>query len=344
MNSGRSETLFFIVLLLLSAALTLFIFYPCLEALVIAITLAIIFHPVYTKLLRLMPGWGGLAAIITVVLAVVVILTPLTFFGFKIFEEARGLYASFASGEKMPVLEFLHGKLAELTPGFNFDLTQYTQQILSVLLGNLGLILSKIVSVFGTFFLALFALYYFLKDGLKLRDAIIKISPLSRGNTAEIVDRLRTMAGSVVMGTLAMAVIHGVLVGLGFFLFGLPNPVLWGSVAVVAALVPIVGTAIVVVPGILSLTLAGSIAGAIGLTLWGILMLGFIDNILRPRLIERHAKIHPLLILLSVIGGLALFGPTGFLLGPLALSLLLTLLEIYPVLILERIDKKPSAQ
>ena len=336
MTFGRFEVQFFAALLFLSAAFVAFVVYPCLDALVIAIALAVIFHPLYAKLLRLIPKWGGLAAIITVILALFVILAPLTFFGFRIFTEAQGLYASFTLGNKGPLLEFLHGKLVKLAPGFNLDLTQYTRQILSLLLGNLGLIFSKIVSVFGTFFLALFALYYLLKDGAKLRKAIIKISPLSPENSAEIVDHLRTMASSVIIGTVAMAVIHGVLVGFGFLLFELPNPVLWGSVAVVAAFIPIVGTAVVVVPGVLSLILAQNFAGAIGLTLWGILMLGFIDNILRPRLIERRSKAHPLLVLLSVIGGLALFGPTGFLLGPLALSLFLTLLEIYPSFILEQ--------
>ncbi len=171
---------------------------------------------------------------------------------------------------------------------------------------------------------------------------MVKISPLSPENSAEIVNRLQTMTGSVITGTVAMAVIHGILVGLGFLLFGLTNPVLWGLVAVVAAFIPIIGTALVVIPGIFWLVLTQNLAGAIGLALWGILMLGLIDNILRPRLIERRSKVHPLLVLLSVIGGLALFGPTGFLLGPLVLSLFLVLLEIYPALILKRGDKTRS--
>ncbi len=138
MASGRFEIQFFAGLLLLSAALMIFVFYPCLNALVIAIALAVIFHPIYARLLRLMPKWEWLAALITVMLTIAVILVPLTIFGFKIFAEAQALYTSFASGDKGPLLEFLHGKLAELTPGLNLDLTQYTQQILSALLGNLG--------------------------------------------------------------------------------------------------------------------------------------------------------------------------------------------------------------
>ncbi len=336
MTSSRFETPFFVGLLLFSVALALFILYPCLDAVVLAVTLAILFRPIHGKLRNLMPGWEGLAALITVILAVAIILAPLTFFGFRIFKEAQGLYTSFASGGKGPFLEFIHDKLAKLAPGFNLDLTQYAQQILAALVGSLGSILSKIVSVFGTFFLAIFALYYFLKDGTRLEDTITRTSPLSKKNTTEIISKLHIMANSVIKGTLAVAVVQGVFVGLGFLIFGLPSPVLWGSVSIVAALIPIIGTAIVVVPGIISLALSGDLVAAIGFMAWGILAVGLIDNFLRPRLIERKAKVHPLLVLLSVIGGLALFGPTGFLLGPLALSLFLTLLEIYPILILAR--------
>lgn len=332
MDSGRFETQFFAGLLLFAVAVMLFVFYPCLEALVLAVTLAVIFHPVYGGLRRVMPRWEGVAAFITVILATAVILAPLTIFGLQIFKEAQGLYAHFASGEKSPLLELLYGRFNKFLPGLNLNFGEYARQILGTFLGNLGIIFSKIIGVFGTFFLALFALYYLLKDGPKLCGAIVKISPLAEKTTAEIIDRLRLMANSVIVGTLTMSVIHGTLVGFGFFLFGLTSPVLWGLVAVIAALIPVVGTAIVVVPGIILLALAGKTTAAVGLALWGILMLGLIDNILRPRIIERRSKAHPLLVLLSVIGGLALFGPTGLLLGPLALTLLLTLLEIYPAI------------
>ena len=129
-----------------------------------------------------------------------------------------------------------------------------------------------------------------------------------------------------------MALIQGILTAVGFALFGVPNPTLWGSVAAIAALVPSVGTALVLFPAILFLYWSGAALSALGLLLWGATAVGLIDNFLGPKLAGRGMRLHPFLILLSILGGIALFGPIGFLLGPLVLSMLFVLLEIYSVI------------
>jgi predicted PurR-regulated permease PerM len=131
-----------------------------------------------------------------------------------------------------------------------------------------------------------------------------------------------------------------VLVGIGFFLCGLPSAILWGAVTVVAAFIPVFGVFLIVVPGIISLAIGGHTIAAIGLAAWMLIIAVFVEDVLRPRLIGRRAKIHPLLMLFAVLGGLSFFGPIGLLLGPLALSLLLTLLEIYPLFALENLNKR----
>jgi predicted PurR-regulated permease PerM len=134
---------------------------------------------------------------------------------------------------------------------------------------------------------------------------------------------------SIFAGSIIVALVQGILTGIGFTIFGVPNPALWGSIASVAALIPGVGTALVVVPGILYLFFTGSTGYAIGLLVWGILAVSLIDNFLGPILVNRGVKIHPFLILLSVLGGLIFFGPVGFLLGPIILAFLFALLDIY---------------
>ena len=137
------------------------------------------------------------------------------------------------------------------------------------------------------------------------------------------------MVTCVIQGSVLVAVLQGVLAGVGFAVFRVPGAVLWGMVTVLAAFVPWVGTALTLVPAILFLLLADRGAAALGLTLWGVVVVGLTDNLLHPEFIGARAKVNPLLVLISVLGGLQAFGITGFLVGPIILSLFLALLEIY---------------
>ncbi|MCL5733424.1 MAG: AI-2E family transporter, partial [Patescibacteria group bacterium] len=226
--------------------------------------------------------------------------------------------------------------IQKFIPNFYFDLNGYTKEITSWIIQNIGVILSGLTSAFFTFFLSLFAFYYLLKDGGLLKRSLIEVIPLRQKEAEEIFNKLHLMAGSVIRGSLIMSIIQGIILGFGFFIFGISQPVLWGAVGVIVALIPIVGTLLVAVPAAAYLLLFGHFFPAIGIILWTIIVGGGTDNLLRPNIIKRKANIHPFLILLSVLGGLFVYGPMGFLLGPLILSLLFALLSIYPVLILKR--------
>lgn len=330
MPTNRPEEFFFLGLLIASALLLLFLFLPYLDVLVLALTFSIIFRPVFKKLLKVMNGHGGIAASIVVCFVAVVVIVPVSYFAFQIFWEAQGLYSHLSSGNAGPTTDFIRGQLEKTLP-FQVDFNQYARQALDLVIKNLGVIFSKIADVAVAFFLALFVLYYLLRDGDKLWDSILKIGILSRKNTEEVLSRLSLMADSAIRGTLMVAVIQGFLVGFGFFIFGLPNPILWGTVSVIAALVPVFGTALIVVPAVADLALIGNTWGAVGFMVWGFFIVGLIDNFLRPLLMRRGTKIHTFLVLMSVVGGISIFGPMGFILGPLILSLFLALLEIYPV-------------
>jgi len=335
MNSKHFEISFFIVLMLMATALIGFIFFPFLDAIVIAITLAVLFHPVYQAIKSIMPKFDGIASFLTLLIAIIIILAPLTFFGFKIFNEAQNLYTGLVSDSATPVITFFHKQLNRITPWLNIDIKQYIEQMIGLLVGNLGLIISKFSNIAMMVFLSLIAFYFLLKDSLKLKNAIIKISPLSEKNTNKIIFTLGDTIKTVIRGSLIVTIVQGILIGLGFWIFGLDNPVLWGSVSIVASLIPVIGASLVIIPGIISLVISGNILAAIGLTAWSILLVGTSDNFLRPYLIGNNSNVHPLLVLFSVIGGLVIFGATGFLLGPLALSFFLTLVEIFPAIVSE---------
>jgi predicted PurR-regulated permease PerM len=162
-----------------------------------------------------------------------------------------------------------------------------------------------------------------------LKDYLVSLSPLTDKDNALIVSRLKSAISATVRSTLVIGLAQGALTGVGFRIFGVPNPILWGSIATLTALVPGVGTALVITPAIIFLFFTGSIFGGIGLLVWGVVVNGFVDNFWRPKLIGDDTQLHPLVVLLAVLGGLALFGPLGFVLGPLAVNICLALAAIY---------------
>jgi len=334
MASSRSESYFSIGILLAAAVLVVLVFLPELDAIVLGISVAVLFQPWYAALKKALHDRSGAAAAIIVILAVVIILIPLVFIGLQMFAEAQGLYGQIASGgaAAVPGVVWFRAAIQQWLPSLNIDLTPYIQQVLGFLIGDIGPIFSGVLVAVGTLFLSFFALYYFLKDGSKLRTAIVTHGPLPAAHAEEILSRLYARAGSVIRGSLLVAALYGVLTGIGFFIFGLPSANLWGTVTAVASFIPGIGVLLIVVPGIISLYLGGNIVGAVGLLAWLFVMSMTIEAYLRPRLLGGKEKIHPMLMLFAVLGGLSFFGPIGLLLGPLALCLLLTLLESYPKL------------
>jgi predicted PurR-regulated permease PerM len=340
MTTNRSASYFPAGILLLSAVLVGLVFLPELNAIILGISVAILFQPWYAGLKRTLNDRNGIAAAIIVILAVAIILVPLIFFALQMVIEARGLYTQISSGGVTPAIAWSRSTLNQWLPGFNIDLAPYIQQVLGILISDIGPIFSGVLAAIGTLFLSFFALFYFLKDGSRLREAIVTHGPLPAAHAEEILTRLHARAASVIRGSLMVSLLYGLLTGIGFFIFGLPSAILWGAVTMIASFIPGVGVLLIVVPGIVILYLGGNVIGAIGLTAWLFVMSTSIEAYLRPRLLGGKEKIHPMLMLFAVLGGLSFFGPIGLLLGPLALSLLITLLESYPLFDLENLNKK----
>lgn len=336
MSDRKPQLYFLLVILAGTFALFFFIFKPFLYALILAMVFATVLQPVYQKIVGFTRGRQELAALATILIIVAFIFTPLIFLGVQIFQEAQQLYSSLTEGGgKNAVLNIFNSLLTSFknyfpaTQEFSLNIDQYLKQGLGWLLQHLGFIFGSLVKVAVSSFLFLVALYYLLKDGRKLKTAIIALSPLSDADDEAIFQKLEMAVGSVMKGNLLIALVQGVLTSVGFAIFGVPNAVLWGSVAAIAALIPGIGTALVLTPAILFFFLTGEIFSGVGLIVWGVTAVGLVDNFLGPKLIGRGMRLHPLIILLSVLGGIGFFGPIGLLLGPLTTSLLFTLLDIY---------------
>ena len=335
MTREKLQMSFFIGLLLTTATIAFLIFLPYFDILVVAAVLAIIFDPLYIKILTLSRKKEWLASLFTIFIIVLIVLIPLSLLGVLVWQEAAQFYGEFTQNNGQDGIliqfgEYLNAKLAMISPALSFNNTeQIIRQTASWILENTGAIFSGVAQFVFGLFLTIITVFYLLKDSSRISHAVTRLSPLSDEHDAVLIKRFTTTVHSVVVGTLTVALIQGLLVAIGFSIFGVPRGLLWGAVAAIAALVPFIGTTIVVAPAVVYLFITGNIPAGIGLLIWGATAVGMIDNFLAPKLIERGIKIHPLLILFSVLGGLAFFGPIGFLAGPLILSLLFALLEMY---------------
>ena len=260
MNVERFEKPFFLALCVLAFILVLLVFLPEVNALILGAAFAIFFHPIYVRLSRKMPGYEWLAALFTVLIAAIVIVVPLFVFGYQLFSEAEGLYAHLAAGGITSLESMISERLGSVMrasqsggvlSSFNVNFGQYVTQAVGGIVSNAGSILSSIGGVVWTFFLAFFAFFYLLKDGEKFRKLIVRGMPLADDRAEEIVERLVGMATSVVRGSLFMAIVWGLVVGIEFLVFGVPNPVFWGAISILAAFIPVIGVSLIIVPGIL---------------------------------------------------------------------------------------------
>ncbi len=340
---------FLFSLFAIAILLSFFIFKPYLNPIVLAGTFTVIFYPLFGKVLSWIgQSRRGLAAGLTVLITILIVFIPVTLLGTQVFKEVDSMYVNINNnvqtekpvfGDFTPSTNTTIAGLQERLQGLmtqvatNFD--QYIQKIVKLIVDNAGQFFQQIAEFALAGFIWLLAYYYFLRDGHRIRDLLIHFSPLTDRYDKEILHRVVILVKSVVGGTLIVAVIQGVLAGIGLGIFGVPNPSIWGMVTVIAALIPTVGTALVMFPAALYLVALNHPAAAFGLLIWSLVLVGGIDNVLRPKLIERQVNIHPLAILLAVLGGISFFGPIGFLTGPIILSLLIELLHVYKEMAIE---------
>lgn len=340
---NKSQYYFFLLILIGVAILTLFIFYSYLTSLLLAIVLSVMFRPLHrfiSKIFSRGDQSSSVSTFITLAIVAILVITPLIFLAKQIYVESEHLYFSLTDeGNRSSFIQTLNdfssslsNRLGGMFPSYNFDsfnITKYVQNFLEWAFANLDTIFSSVTKFALEIFIMLFALFYILRDGWRLKHDVIVLSPLSDSYDEKIISKLKMAIRSVVIGSLVVGMIQGLLTGIGFYIFGVPNPALWGSFAVIAALIPGIGTSLVIVPGVLYLFFMTTHLQALGMLIWGILAVGLVDNFLGPMLMSKGVRIHPFLILLSVMGGLAYFGPIGFIAGPLVVALLFALLEIY---------------
>ena len=323
-----------------------FIFKPYLAPIFLAGIIAIASHPLYKKMLKVFGGKNSIASFFAVFIVLVVVLTPTIFIGTALFKEATGLYGNVSywqTGSEdflNTITKFTEEKIRVFSPDFSVDLVGYLSGFAEWMIGHIGNFFSGFFSVLIGLLLMIISLFYFLKDGDKIIKKLVLLSPLSDSYDEQIIKRVGMAINSIVRGSLIIALVKGLLTALGFAIFGVPNPILWGVVSALASFVPIVGSGVVIAPAVLYLSVINSYPIAVGLAIWGVALIGLADNFLSPVLMKKGMMIHPFVILLSILGGIGFFGPIGFIAGPVILSLLFALFGIYPLITKKVIDEK----
>lgn len=315
--------------------LNFFIFLPFFQIIFMALAISIVCSPLYSRVLKTFKDKEGISAFFTTLIIVLAILGPLFALSTQVFRESVDLYEYFTMEGKQQMIDIasdVFDKVYGAVPyakELSLDVDQYVESSLSWIIQRSGSVFSSLSLLVFDMFLFFVALFYMFKDGNKINSFMVSLNVLDDDVYHKVKTSIVLSIKSIIGGTLIIALIQGLLVSVGLFMFGVPNVVLWGILAVFAALIPGLGTSLVTIPAVIYLFIFGNPPFAVGMLLWGMLLVGLIDNFLGPKFVGKKTNIHPAIVLFSVLGGVSFFGPLGFILGPLSVSFLLVLFEVY---------------
>lgn len=334
-NNKRLETFSFFGLFAAASLLLYFVFAPFLQILALAAMFASLFHEFYEDVARAMGGWKSPAALIVVSLVFLFCIVPIFLFGWQIFLQAQSLYAV-AQGNGAQYVQTaqsaIETPIRHVFPQFSFDISTLIDNILAFISSNLASIVSQAFTITLQTFLMLLAFFFFLRDGRMLITAIVAASPLGKRETREILDNMYRAIQSVIIGTLVIGFIRWVLITACFYIFHIPNTIFWSTIGGVIGVIPGLGTPFAFIPAVAYLYFASGWLSAAGLAVLGFATIMLVDNLLTAYLFGKGLPVPQVFVLFSVLGGIFFFGPLGFILGPLALSVFLSVFHIYSTL------------
>jgi len=343
MRSISTEKYFIFILLLIVTIVTFIIVYPFLAILILSAAFAVALNPICHWIKKhIVRNVSWAASVITIILFLAFVCTPLFFIGRAVFIQAQDLYQQISiSGGSSKIVETINTSVNNFLPeGISFNIYDSITKLISNFTNSLTKIFSSVVNSIVMLVLTVFILFYLLKDGEKWQTAIIKILPLSSKNSNRIFSDLRDAVNRIFQGSFVVAIAQGGLAWAGYLIFGIPNAIIWAILAAFASFVPTFGTSIITIPAVIYLFINGHTLPAIGLLLWHFLLVATIDNIISPYIVSKGTPIPSLFILLSILGAIILIGPIGLIMGPLVVSLLYSLVSIYK----EELEKQEKDQ
>ena len=314
---------------------------PFFEPLLWATTFAILFQPVQSALLKVFKQRYSLAALCTLLIILLTVIVPALFISIAVAREGIALYQAIASGEidisgPLTWIQSMWPSLIERGEGLGINLDEVKQKLSTSALQGSQWVASHLFT-FGQntlqftvmFFLMLYLLFFFLRDGKQIVNIIIRVLPIGDERERQLLAKFAEVSRATIKGTLVVGMVQGTLGGIIFALLGIQSAVFWAVVMTLLSVLPAVGAAIVWLPAALYLLANGMVFKGLFLILFGALVIGLIDNVLRPILVGRDTKMPDYLILLSTLGGLAMIGISGFVLGPVIAAFFLAIWTMF---------------
>jgi predicted PurR-regulated permease PerM len=341
MNNKTLSRYFFIFLLIGTTV----VFFRMMQAFFVPVLLAAVFvtlfYPMYEAILRLFRGRRTLAAFTCCFILLLGLIVPIYVLADLVAREAIDFYKNsqahigeiFQQGaagplarlQSLPVVRDLHLE--------RIDLQSALRNVTSSAGGFVASLINKTsrgtIQVVVLLFTTLFTMFYFFRDGRDLLRRVRALIPLEREYKNAIAARFSSVARATVKGTLLIALVQGTLSGLTLWIFGVGSPILWGMVATVMSVVPLIGAWVVLYPAAFIQIATGHLWQGIGILLVTVIVIVNVDNVMRPRLVGQEVGMHDLMVFFSTLGGIAMFGPMGFIIGPMIAALFLSVLDIY---------------
>ncbi|OGG62107.1 hypothetical protein A3C87_01700 [Candidatus Kaiserbacteria bacterium RIFCSPHIGHO2_02_FULL_49_34] len=312
------------------------VFAPFVGVLALSVVITVLAYPFYERLHYTAPwrNYPGVNAFLTVLGVYTVIIGATAIFAAVILREARAIYAAFNDGgtETFGVyMQNIEHLVRVLIPDFTINIADLARNTAGIVASNISSLFASTATTIALLFLSMLISFYLLRDGKQAISYLISVSPLNDIDDRKVLDRIVGAIRGIIFGVMMVAIIQAVMTMLGLTIFGVERAVLFGFIAAFAALIPGVGPGLFVfVPLTIYLVATGQYMVALGVGVWGFLAVGTIDNILGPLLMRRGGtSLHPLVILLSALGGITAFGLIGFVIGPVIMSIFVALLEIY---------------
>lgn len=340
MDAYTAQRVFFAALLVAVSAAFIWLVRGFVQPIFWAVALGIVFFPMHERLGELLKGRQRLAAGLSVVIILLIVVLPLAALVTAVAGEAAGLYERIRTNEinVSGAIDWAEQRLplvVETLESLTVDIERLQSQLSSMAITISNFVATSAVAIGQDtirvtvyFFLMLYLLYFFLRDGNRILEGMVRALPFGDERERHLLERFAEVSRATIKGTLVVGIVQGAIGGIMFWAFGIGAPVLWGVIMALFSIIPAIGPALIWLPAAIILIANGQLVSGIIMILVGSLIIGLVDNLLRPILVGRDTQMPDYLILLSTLGGLTAFGISGVVIGPIIAAFFLSIWEM----------------
>ncbi len=303
---------------------------PVIFSIIFGILLAYIFYPIYKKTLPKVKN-ENLCASLMCILLLLIVLIPIILILTSLINQAVNAYIALQNIDLVTSLKQTMPSIfsSEIPTSVANSLNSFMSKIISYFISKFSGFILNIPVIMLQFFVVIFVFFFGLRDGKKAVEYVKSLSPLSKETENRFFKQFKEITNSVLVGQIIIGILQGVIAGIGYFIFGVPYPLILTLLTMLVGIIPLIGPWLVWLPVNIYLFAIGRTGAGIGLLIYGLIVISWIDTIIRPLIVSRKTKVNSAIIIIGMIGGLFVFGILGLILGPLILSYVLLVIEIY---------------